>query len=104
MSFFTNEENTIKIRVCHESLELMGEAETYEEFSELCERRVSSVALVDFSELNHISDNELTNISRFISVLKLLDLEVRKINISPMLSRSIASRPINEFNKALWRR
>jgi anti-anti-sigma regulatory factor len=104
VSFYTNQENTINIRVNHEALELMGLPETYRAFSDFYERNTLKVAVIDFSELNHVSDEELVSMGQFFNVLSILGIDIRKINISPMLSRSIASRSINESNQVLWKK
>lgn len=103
MDFLGQQGDTIEVRIYHEALELMGEQETYEALDKLHRKSRSTKVMLNFKELNYISDKELDNLRRFCSVLRILDLEIYKRNISSLLSRSVSSRDDMELQKILWK-
>ncbi len=104
INFFSRQGHTIKVNIYHESLEQMCFPETYEKLNDLCKASTTSEVILDFDGLNHISDQELTDLVRFINVLNILDHKTKKINMSPMLSTSISSRDSHSDYEILWKK
>lgn len=104
MSFIKVQDKSLQVTINHESLKKLAEPKAYVNFDMIHKENRLKNVVIDFSEINYMSPQESEVLSRFIKVLRILNLQLKALSISPLLSISLASREDIFSELSLWKR